>query len=493
MQTAPHSTATANALPRALLLIDGRAAEGSGTRQGEVRSPATGDVVGTFAWASPEQIEAAVQSADRAWRAWAKIPAHVREAVIRKATAHARTKADDIGRLMALEQGKPFVQSRAEVIGACDLIDFYAAEAPRITGEINQTEKATLRSWVIRQPVGVVAAITPWNYPVALLSWKLGPALAAGCSVVVKPNCVTPLSPVAFCKALVDGGLPPGLINVLVGDDVQVGTALVVHRQVAKVAFTGSTSTGKAIMQAAGPLLKKITLELGGQCPAVVCADADLPAAAKAIAYKAFRNMGQSCSSINRIYAHASIHDRLVDLVAAEGRAMTIGDGLVPPDSDLGPMTTAAALAKVRMHVADALRKGARLVSGGDAPPGRADTGNFYQPTVLAGCTPEMLVMRDETFGPVAPFMAYTDLEEAVRWVNDSDYGLCAFLFTRDLARTMQLSEQLEAGTVCVNHVNVNTAYAPYEGWKNSGFGVELGRDAMGEYLHRKHIKVELA
>lgn len=466
--------------------------DGVPERQGEVRSPATGEVVGTFAWASAAQIEAAVQASERAWQTWAKVPAHEREALLRKATTHVRTRADEIGRLMALEQGKPFAQSRSEVIGACDIIDYYAAEAPRITGEINATEKSSLRSWVIRQPVGVVAAITPWNYPVALLSWKLGPALAAGCSVVVKPNCVTPLSPAAFCQALIDGGLPAGLVNVLVGDDVQIGTALVAHRHVAKVAFTGSTGTGKAIMQAAGPLLKKVTLELGGQCPAIVCADADLPAAAKAIAYKAFRNMGQSCSSINRIYAHASIHDRLVELVAAEGKAMTIGDGLVPPNSDLGPMTTAAALAKVRAHVTEALSKGARLVSGGDAPAGRTGAGNFYQPTVLSGCTHDMLVMREETFGPVAPFMAYTDLEDAVRWANDSEYGLCAFVFTRDLKQTMVLSERLDAGSVCVNHVNVNTAYAPYEGWKNSGFGVELGRDAMSEYLHRKHIKVDL-
>jgi len=485
--------ADASALPKAMLMIDGKTIDGDPTRRGMVYSPATGAVVGAFAWATPEHLDRAVHSADLAWRLWAAVPGSEREATIRKATAHARTKADDIGRLMAMEQGKPFSQSRAEVIGACDIIDYYAAEAVRIIGEINQTEKASMRSWVIRQPIGVVAAITPWNYPVALLSWKLGPALAAGCSVVVKPNCVTPLSPTAFCQALNEGGIPAGLINVLVGDDVALGTALVAHRHVAKVAFTGSTNTGKAIMQSAGPQLKKITLELGGQCPAIVCADADLPATAKAIAYKAFRNMGQSCSSINRIYAHVDIHDRLVELVAAAGQAMTIGDGLVPPNSDLGPMTTASALKKVREHVADALAKGATLISGGDAPAGRQGAGHYYSPTVLTGCTPAMQVMREETFGPVAPFMAYSDLDEAVRLANDSDYGLCAFLFTRDLANTMLISERLEAGSICVNHVAVNTSYGPYEGWKNSGFGVELGRDAIGEYLHRKHIKVELS
>ncbi len=487
--TTPPATTT---LPHAQLLLNGQSVDGDSWRVGEVHSPATGNLIGTYAWASAEQLEIAVSSANNAWRSWAKTPAHEREALMRKATAFTRTQADSIGRLMALEQGKPFSQSRSEVIGACHIIDFYAAEAVRISGDINQCEKANLRSWVIRQPVGVVAAITPWNYPVALLSWKLGPALAAGCSVVVKPNCVTPLSPVAFCKALVEGGIPSGLIQVLVGDDIQLGSALVVHPQVAKVAFTGSTRTGQAIMNSAGPQLKKITLELGGHCPAIVCDDADLPATAKAIAYKAFRNMGQSCSSINRIYVPANLHDQLIELVAAEGRAMTIGDGLIPPNSDLGPMTTAACVTKVRLHVADAVAKGARLISGGDAPPGLAEVGNYYQPTVLANCTHDMVVMREETFGPVAPFMPYHNLNEAIGWANNSDYGLCAYLFTRDFSRTIHISERLEAGTVCVNHINVNTAYAPYEGWKNSGFGVELGRDAMNEYILRKHLKVEI-
>jgi succinate-semialdehyde dehydrogenase/glutarate-semialdehyde dehydrogenase len=459
-------------------------------RSADVRSPATGAVIGSYVLAESQHVEQAILLAHQAFRRWATVVAHEREALIRKATRHVRTKAAEIGRLVTLEQGKPFAQAQAEITGACDIIDYYAAEAVRIEGQVLATEKGDLRSLVISQPVGVVVAITPWNYPVALLSWKLGPALAAGCSVIVKPTPVTPLSPYAFCHALLEGGLPAGLLTFLTGDDAVVGQALIAHPKVAKIAFTGSTATGRNLMRSAGPLFKKITLELGGHCPAIVCDDADLPAAAKAIAYKAFRNMGQSCSSINRIYAHRSIHQELSRLLVIEAGKLTIGDGLEPPDVDLGPMTTKSALDKVKAHVADAVSKGANVLIGGEAPPERSSNGNYYQPTVLTNMSHDMLMMREETFGPVAPLMAYDTLEQALALANETEYGLCAFVFTRDLGRTMYLSEHLEAGSVCVNHVAVNTSYGPYEGWKSSGVGVELGRDAINEYLQRKHIKI---
>ncbi len=458
----------------------------------EVRSPATGAVVGAYAQADASHVALAVEAAAAAQRAWAARPTPEREAAIRAATAKARAHAPQIGRLMALESGKPLKQSVAEAASSFDLIDHYAGEATRIHGEILPTERADMRSWVVRQPLGVVAAITPWNYPVALLSWKLGPALAAGCAVVVKPSPVAPLSPHAFCAALNQGGLPPGLVNVLTGSDAALGEALVTHPGVAKIAFTGSTATGRTLMRTAGPLFKKITLELGGHCPAIVCADADLALSAKAIAYKAFRNMGQSCSSINRIYAHAGIHDRLVELVAQEARTLSIGDPCGSPEPDLGPMATRQAREKVEAHVADALRLGARVVCGGAAPAGLHPAGHWYAPTVLTGMRADMAMMREETFGPVAPFQAFERVDDAVAAANDSPYGLCAYLFTTDLGRCMQLSERLEAGTVCVNHVAVNSAYGPYEPWKASGVGVELGRAAIDEYLHRKHIKVAL-
>lgn len=460
-------------------------------RWGEVRSPANAHVVGRYAKASPQHVNEAVAAATTAWQRWSATSGPDRERRIRAATAVARERAAAIAMLMAKEQGKPLAQCRSEVIGACECIDYYASEAVRIQGEVLPTEGIRFRSLVIRQSVGVVAAITPWNYPVALLAWKLGPALAAGCSIVVKPTPVTPLSPHAFCQALIDGGLGDGLIQVLTGDDAEVAQPLVTHPQVAKIAFTGSTATGRVLMRLAGPAFKKITLELGGQCPAIVLPDADLERTAAAIVYKAMRNMGQSCSAINRIYAHADIHDDLVARVVQRCAALRIGDGISPPDVDLGPMTTRSGRDRVAAHVADALEKGASLVYGGRIP-AHDDRGNFYEPTVLTGMRSDMLVAREETFGPVAPFSAFTDLDAAITAANTSEYGLCGFVFTRDLDRAFTISERLEVGSVCINHVAVNSPYAPYEGWKASGVGVELSRDAVGEYLHRKHLKLEL-
>ena len=474
------------------LFINGADTPGAGERH-EVRSPANGEAVGSVASATAADADRAVAAAAVAFGKWSALTAYEREKTIKAAVAYVRTKADEIGRLMSLEQGKPFNQARGEVQGACDTIDYYASEGVRIEGYTNPTEHRDLRSWVTYQPVGVCALITPWNYPISLLSWKLGPAIATGCTVVVKPTTVTPMSPLAFCKALVAGGIPGGVLNVVTGSGSVVGDALIRHPKVAKVAMTGSTATGKRIMASAGPLLKKISLELGGQCPAIVCADADLDNAAKVIAYKGFRNGGQSCSSINRVYAHRSIQDALVAKLKAIAEKMTMGDGLSDGAVDLGPMATADGVETSERHVGDALAKGAGVVCGVKRPEGEAFArGHYYLPTVLVGATQAMKVMREETFGPVVPFAAFDRLEEAVALANDTEYGLVAFLFTRDLATASRVSESLEAGTVCVNHGAVNTNYGPYAGWKDSGYGVELSRRAVFEYLKTKHIKVQL-
>ncbi|WP_353484368.1 NAD-dependent succinate-semialdehyde dehydrogenase [Haliscomenobacter sp.] len=472
------------------LLINGASQAAADNAWDKVYSPATGLAIAQVARATETDVDAAVQNAKAAFVQWAALPGAEREKIIRKATAYVRTQADQIGGLMALEQGKPFAQSRGEVTSSCDLMDYYAAEAVRVEGYVNSTEKSNLYSWVVYQPVGVCGLITPWNYPVSLLSWKLGPAMATGCTVVVKPTEVTPLSPLAFCKALIEGGIPAGVINVVMGDGV-VGAALVTHRDVAKVAMTGSTHTGKKIMSAIASQLKKVSLELGGHCPAIVCADADLDLAAEIIVYKGFRNMGQSCSTVNRVYAHHSIHDVLIEKIVSKAQKFSIGDGVLEGDCDLGPMTTAETLQKVERHVADALTKGASLHTGGKKPNGeKYQNGHYYTPTVLSKVSPDMLMMQEETFGPVVPIDSFDSLEEAIDKANDSDFGLCAYLFTKDFATTMRVSQALEAGTVCVNNGAVNTAYAPYEGWKDSGFGVELSRKAIFEYLKTKHIKV---
>jgi acyl-CoA reductase-like NAD-dependent aldehyde dehydrogenase len=475
-----------------LLINAERRASSDGTRS-EVKSPHDGRVVATVPRATSADLDAAVQAAHAAFKKWSVLTSCEREKIIRKATAHVRTKADEIGRLMALEQGKPLAQSVSEIGGSCDTIDYYAAEGVRIEGWTSPTEDKAYRSTVTYHPVGVCGLITPWNYPVSLLSWKLGPALATGCTVVVKPTTVTPLSPLAFCAALAEGGSPPGVVNCITGSGATLGEALVKHPLVAKIAMTGSTAVGKQILAAAAPYLKKVSLELGGHCPAIVCADADLDLAAKIIAYKGFRNCGQSCSSVNRVYAHASIHDTLVGKLRVIAEKMTMGDGLTDPRVDLGPMATADGVETAHTHVTDALQHGATLVCGGRKPDGEQFAkGNYYLPTILTGCTQTMRVMQEETFAAVVPFAKFDSLDEAIALANDTAYGLVAYLFTREYATVVRASEALETGTVCVNHGAVNTNYAPYAGWKDSGYGVELSRRAVFEYLKPKHTKIAL-
>lgn len=471
-------------------LIDGQPCPAADGATFTIKSPATGEPVGQIAKAGQADVDRAVASAHKAFATWSALTVYERQKIITKATGYVRTRADHIGRLMALEQGKPLAQSVSEIGGSCDTLDYYAAEGVRIEGVISPTEDRAYRSAIVYQPVGVCALITPWNYPVSLLSWKLGPALATGCTVVVKPTTVTPMSPTAFCQALVEGGIPAGVINVLNGPGASLGEALMQHALVKKIAMTGSTEVGKRIMQVVAPFLKKVSLELGGQCPAIVCADADLDLAAKIIAYKGFRNGGQSCSAVNRVYAHRSVHDALVAKLKSIGEKMTIGDGLTDPKVDLGPMATAGGPATAQAHVDDAVKKGATLITGGQRLAGPAFAmGNYYPPTILAGCTADMLVMREETFGPVVPFQIFDTQEQAVALANDTTYGLVAYLFTKDHGATVKMSEALEAGTVCVNHGAVNTNYGPYAGWKDSGYGVELSRKAVFEYLKTKHIK----
>ncbi|NJM94445.1 MAG: aldehyde dehydrogenase [Cytophagales bacterium] len=436
------------------LILNGEERPSADGNYFDLFSPANGEHIARVAAASSADVNQAVSTAKKGFQEWSQLTAYDRLKIINKATEYTRKQADRIGYLMALEQGKPFNQSKGEVISSCDTIDYYAAEGVRIEGYSNPTEKNGLTSWVTYSPVGVCALITPWNYPVSLLSWKLGPALATGCSVVVKPTQVTPLSPTAFCKALIEGGIPAGVIQVLNGGGRSVGEALVNHPDVAKVAMTGSTATGKRLMEVFGPKLKKISLELGGHCPAIVCADADLDNAAKMIAYKGFRNQGQSCSSVNRVYAHSSIKDELIQKLKKIAEGMSIGDGVSDGAVDLGPMCTAGGLQTVLDHVKDAVDKGAVLVTGGKRPEGEAFAkGNYITPVILDKANKSMRVMNEETFGPVVPFDTFDTLDEAIAKANDTHYGLVSYLFTRDLKTMMQVSEKLEAGTVCVTTV----------------------------------------
>ncbi len=473
------------------LLINGAWREGDRGDTLRVINPADEEVIGAAAVAGPEDVDRAAEAAHRAFASWSQTAPTARGQLLRAGAALARQRLDDLARLLTLEQGKPLKEARGEIQAGIDALEYYADQARRIYGEMIPTDNARRRSLVLRQPVGPVAAIGPWNYPVLLLAWKVAPALAAGCTLVAKPPSVTPLAVTRFLECLVDAGAPPGVLNVVVGPGSTVGTQLVRHPLIRKIAFTGQTETGKAIMRLAADGVKRISLELGGHCPLLVFPDADVAAAAKAGAYRAFRNMGQICNAINRIYVHKDIYGHFLEAFVAEARALRIGPGL--EDLDLGPMTTRDGVEKVTDHVEDARARGATVVSGGGRPAGpQFARGFFHEPTVLTDVDHSMKVMREETFGPLAPLMPFASVEEGVRLANDSPYGLVAYAFTSGLKQALQVAERLEAGTVGINNVAGGEVAFPYGGWKESGLGIELSHQGLEEYLLTKHVRLEL-
>ncbi|MBS1253031.1 MAG: Succinate-semialdehyde dehydrogenase [NADP(+)] GabD [Anaerolineales bacterium] len=457
----------------------------------DVTNPATGEAVGTAASASAEDVARAVEAAHAAFKAWAKTPPPARAEVLRKAVRLAYEQADELGRLLTLEQGKPLGEAVGEVKASADALAFFAEEAWRIQGETMPTSKPNRRSYVIKQPLGVVVAISPWNYPILLMAWKLGPALITGNTVVAKPPTETPLAVSRFTQLLAEAGAPPGVVNIVTGRGSVLGPELVQHPLTAKVALTGQTETGKQIMELAAFGLKRVSLELGGHTPLIVFEDADVGQAAKDAAYRSFRNMGQICNAVNRIYVHNAVLDRFVEELVAATEALSIGRGLDNPD--LASMCTAGGIAKTREHIEDAVAKGAKVLAGGRAPEGEAFAqGNFFEPTVLANVSHDMLVMQEETFGPIAPIMGFDTIDEAIAYANDSPYGLVAYIYTNDLQTMYRVSEELECGTVGVNNVSGGDFPYPYSGWKESGLGVENSHYATEQYLQLKHVRVDL-
>ncbi len=469
------------------LLINGTWVEGR--EKLSVLNPADEEVIGTASMATQAEVDAAVEAAERAFQTWSRTPPAHRAALLRRAAQLVRERLDALARLLTLEQGKPLKDARGEVQASADALEYYAEEARRIFGRIIPTDVPNRRSLVIHQPVGPVAAIGPWNYPVLLLAWKVAPALAAGCTVVVKPPSRTPLAISRFLACLVEAGAPNGVVNTVIGPGSTVGAYLVRHPGIRKIAFTGETQTGKEILRMAADGMKRVSLELGGHCPLLVFPDADLEAAARGAVYRAFRNMGQVCNAINRIYVHRQVYEPFLERFVAHTRRLRIGPGLEDPD--LGPMTTQEGLEKTMAHIEDARAKGARVVYGGHRPDG-LPKGYFFTPTVLVDVNHLMRVMREETFGPVAPIMPFEDLEEALHLANDSPYGLVAYAYTRDLRTAFLVAEGLEVGTVGVNNVVGGEVPFPYGGWKESGFGLELSHEGLEEYLLVKHIRIDL-
>ena len=476
-------------MERVQLLIGGRWVDG---REGEalpVIDPAEEQTVAMAAVAASADVDAAVQAAALAFPRWAATAPGERSRLLRAAAQRARERLEELARLLTLEQGKPLREARGEIQASIDALEYYSEEPRRIAGRTLPTDHPRRRSYVIRQPVGPAACIGPWNYPVLLLAWKVAPALAAGCSVVVKPPSRTPVAVTRFLTCLVEAGVPAGVVNIVIGPGRTVGTALVRHPLIRKIAFTGETATGKELMRLAADGMKRLSLELGGHCPVLVFPDAPLEAAVRATAYRAFRNAGQICNAVNRVYVHRDIYARFTEAFVEETRRLRVGPGLEDPD--LGPLTTPEGVAKTAAHVEDARARGARVLCGGARPPDR-ERGYFYLPTVLADADPSMRVMQEETFGPVAPLMPFADLEEGVRLANATPYGLVAYAFTTDLTTATLVAEQLEAGTVGINNVAGGEVPFPYGGWKESGFGLELGHEGLEEYLLLKHVRVEL-
>ncbi|MGY2224388.1 aldehyde dehydrogenase family protein [Pseudomonas gingeri] len=471
------------------LFINGEWHKGAGARL-PVENPATGELIGHIAAATAQEIEAAVSGAHRAFASWSRELPKTRASALHRLGDLIAADALNMARIMTLEQGKPVNEAKGEVLKLAEACHFYAEEASRVHGEIVPNDQPGFQSLVVREPIGVVAAITPWNYPAELVGWKLCASLAAGCTIVIKPAELTPYTALMIAGKCAEAGIPAGVVNVLTGKGSQVGQALVEHPQVSKVAFTGSSAVGLHIQRSC-PQVKRLSLELGGNCPMVVTASADVEAAVKGATRRSFRNCGQICIAINRIYVHRSLYEAFVSKLGAAADALTVRNGLEEPSADLGAMASAEPLAKTRTHLEDALAKGARLVAGGQAPQGAEFAhGHFFRPTVIADCTHRMLVMTEETFGPLVGVAAFDDLAEAIQLANDTPYGLASYVYARDLTDIHTLSAQLDYGNVAINNVDAGIMNAPYGGRKQSGVGYEHGREGLLEYFNFKHVRL---
>ena len=448
-----------------------------------VRNPATGETIAQVPRAGASETRRAVEAAERAGNAWRATTSEARATLLRRWFELVLQHREDLALLMTSEQGKPLTEARAEVSYAASYIEWYAEEARRLYGEIVPSPWEDKRLLVTREPVGVCAAITPWNFPAAMVTRKVAPALAAGCTVVLKPASQTPLTALALVELAQRAGLPPGVLNVVTGSAAAVGGELTANPAVRKLSFTGSTEVGRLLAAQSAPSLKKLSLELGGNAPFIVFADADLDAAvAGAIASK-YRNAGQTCVCTNRVLVHEQVYDAFAQRLAHAVAALKVGNGL-DEDVVLGPLIDRPALDKVESLVADALAGGARLLAGGKR---HALGGTFYEPTVLADVRPDMAVVREEVFGPVAPLICFASDEEAIEMANDTEFGLAGYFFTRDLQRAFRTSERLQYGMVGVNTGLLSTAVAPFGGVKQSGMGREGARQGIEDYLQAKY------
>ncbi|MBV6684896.1 NAD-dependent succinate-semialdehyde dehydrogenase [Bacillus sp. JRC01] len=452
----------------------------------EVVNPATSDVIATVPNGSTKEAKDAVDAASEAFKSWSKHSAYERSELVRKWHDLIHENREDLARTMTLEQGKPLKEALGEIDYANGYISWFAEEGKRVYGEQIPATQRDKRMFVTKQPVGVVAVITPWNFPAAMITRKVAPALAAGCTVVIKPAELTPLTAFKLAHLAEEAGIPKGVINVVSGDSKTIGEAWTDDTRVRKLTFTGSTPVGKILMKNSADTMKKISLELGGHAPSIVTQDADIDKAVKGVVASKYRNAGQTCVCTNRIYVHESIVDEFTEKYVAEVKKLKVGNGL-DEGIDIGPLIDDRAVDKVKKHIDDAVEKGAEIATGGSVKEGL-----FFEPTVLTGVTDDMLCMSEETFGPLAPITTFKTEEEAVERANDSIYGLAAYVFTENISRGIAICEQLEYGIVGLNDGGPSAPQAPFGGFKQSGLGREGGHQGMDEYLEVKYISVGL-
>ncbi len=467
--------------------IDGAWCAAAGGQRFAVSNPANGVRIAEVANCDAADAEQAIAAAERAWAGWRSRTAKERSTLLRAWFDLIIAHQEDLAKLMTAEQGKPLAESRGEVVYGASFIEWFAEEGKRVYGDTLPTVAKDRRLLVFKEPIGVAAAITPWNFPSAMITRKVAPALAAGCPVVVKPAEQTPLSALALAELAQRAGLPAGVFNVVPADEarsIAVGKALCASPVVRKLSFTGSTAVGRILMQQSAPTLKKLSLELGGNAPFIVFDDADVDAAVEGALASKYRNSGQTCVCTNRFYVQDGVYEAFVQKLAAKAQALKVGSGF-EAGVQQGPLIDANALAKVQAHVADAQAHGARVLTGGHA---HELGGTYYQPTVLADVTPQLLVAREETFGPVAPVFRFRTEDEAVAAANSTEFGLAAYFYTRDVARVFRVAERLESGMVGVNTGLISNEVAPFGGVKQSGLGREGSKYGIDEYLVVKYV-----
>jgi len=475
-----------SSLWKELCLIDGKWLPADSGRTTEIHNPANGELLGTVPVMVAGESRRAIEAAHAAMPAWSKKTAGERAKIMRRWFDLMLANVDDLAVIMTAEQGKPLAESKGEIAYAASFIEWFAEEGKRIYGDIIPGHQADKRIMVLRQPIGVVAAITPWNFPAAMITRKAAPALAAGCTFVCKPALQTPYSALAMGELAQRAGIPPGVFNVVTGDAAAIGGEFTGNDKVRKVSFTGSTPVGKLLMSQCAGTVKKVALELGGNAPFLVLDDADLDAAVTGAIQSKYRNTGQTCVCANRFIVQSKIYDAFAQKLTEAVRGLRVGDGL-KGETDQGPLIDAKALAKVEEHVADARAKGATIVTGGER---HALGGTFYEPTVLTNVSAKMTLAREETFGPVAPLFRVETDEEAVRLANDTEFGLAAYVYTRDLTRSWRVTEALEYGIVGLNTGLISTEVAPFGGVKESGIGREGSKYGILEFTELKYICV---